>query len=73
MWERIQPKLARMVVSLIGAFMTMKGISPDTSWQDVPALLTPLAAAGLVLVAISAWNGTKKFQVSPPKHIGRKP
>jgi hypothetical protein len=64
-------KLGSGFIAAIGALMTMKGMTGDTQWGDLPDMMTPLAVGGLILIFWRAIVGSGQMKV--PKKLGKKP
>ena len=67
----MQAKVIRVVTAVVGSLMTMRGLTPETDFQQFFGLFTPLAVLGLVLIVMAAWNGTQKFKVPKVKTLGK--
>lgn len=66
-------KLGSVVTSLLGALIMLQGLKADTSWAEVPALFTPLAVVGLLIILWRAWQGTGQMKLPAVKRPGKRP
>lgn len=49
-----KPRLFRIVTVALGGFVAINGMTPETTWSQIPALLTPAAVVGLLIMIIGA-------------------
>lgn len=71
----MKAKLGSVLVAVVGALMTMKGMGGDLTWGGFLDLFTgaggPMVVLGMILVIWRAYAGDKQMVV--PKKLGKKP
>ena len=52
-WQGIFRRTLTTLGIILGAFVTMKGLAPDTSWAGLLVLMTPMTTIGILIQIVS--------------------